>query len=192
MRIKLKTAPASEPVTAATVRQLAMPGVPSGFDTQIEAIIPTARQMIENEVNGALITQTWYRWYDWHFPPCLELPWGPLQSVTAITYTDANGDSQTLSTDVYSVDAEAEPSAIHLAYGQTWPVTRCIPKAIRVEYITGFGDDAADVPEALRHAVAVLTAELFNNREASAPVALQAVPWGIKQLVARYKRGRAQ
>ena len=191
MRISLKTAPATEPVTAATVRQLALPGVPAALDAEIEAIIPTARQMIENEANSGLITQSWYRWYDWHFPCRMELPWGPLQSITAITYTDGNGDTQTLSTDIYTADPDGDPAAVFLAYNQVWPVTRCVQKAVRVEYVAGYGDDAVDVPEALRHAVAVMTAELFNNREATAPVALQQVPWGIKQLIGRYKRGRA-
>lgn len=187
MIIKLVTQPASEPVTAAVVRQLSLPGVDSSLDTEITALIPTARQIIENLSGRALISQTWDRWYDHAFPADMEFPMAPLQSVTSITYVDADGASQTLATGVYTVDGDSEPGRVYLAYGQSWPSVRGIPKAVKVRFVAGFGDAADDVPESLRHAVAMMTAELFNNREDSAAVTLSSVPWGVKQLVGSYK-----
>lgn len=187
MIIKLITPPASEPVTASVVRQLSLPGVGSELDSEIAALIPGARQMIENLSGRALISQTWDRWYDTAFPADMELPMAPLQSVTSITYLDADGDSQVLATGVYTVDADSEPGRVYLAYGQSWPSVLGIQKAVKVRYVAGYGDADSDVPESLRHAVAMMTAELFNNREDSAPVTLSRVPWGVKQLIGSYK-----
>jgi uncharacterized phiE125 gp8 family phage protein len=189
MILNLITGPATEPVTAALVRQLSMPGVPSTLDSEITAIIPTARQLIEQLSGRALISQTWDRWFDYGFPQVIELPWAPLQSVE-ITYTDVNGSAQTLNSALYTVDTDSEPGRIYPAFDQCWPGTRCIPKAVKVRYVAGYGDDADDVPEQLRHAVAMMTAELFNNREDSSPVALARVPWGVKALVGSYKMHR--
>lgn len=189
MILTLIEPPAAEPVTAAIVRQLSMPGVPSSLDAEITAIIPTARAKVEELSGRALITQTWDRWYDYGFPRLIELPWAPLQSAV-ITYVDANGDTQTLDASLYTVDTDSEPGRIYPADGQCWPVTRAIPKAVKVRYVAGYGDEAADVPEQLRHAVAMMTAELFNNREDSAPVTLARVPWGVKALVGSYKMHR--
>jgi uncharacterized phiE125 gp8 family phage protein len=71
--------------------------------------------------------------------PCssyIEVPRIPLVSVTSITYVDTSGTTQTLSTSVYSVNT-AE-GRIHLAYGQSWPATRCgYEDRVTVRFIAG-------------------------------------------------------
>jgi uncharacterized phiE125 gp8 family phage protein len=93
------------------------------------------------------------------------LPLPPLQEVTAIKYLDADGVEQTLSTSVYRVvNNGTDPSFVMLVLGQSWPVHGCFPDAVRIEFTAGYGDDAADVPQRIRHAALVLLSHLYEYR----------------------------
>lgn len=188
MIIKQVVAPSVEPVTVDEVKtQLIIDG--NDLDAEVAAMIAPARQLVEQMIGRALITQTWDRWYD-AFPAVMSLPWAPLQSVTAITYVNTDGAEQTLSPDVYTVDADSEPGRVYLAYGQSWPSTRAIPKAVKVRFVAGFGDTSDDVPACIKLAIMLLVGSLMNNREDDAPIALHKVPWGVKSLLADHRMYR--
>tara|TARA_R110001583_G_scaffold135046_2_gene286810 strand:- start:1850 stop:2425 length:576 start_codon:yes stop_codon:yes gene_type:complete len=188
MIIKQSAAPDVEPVSVDEVKsQLVWCG--DADDTLISSMIPVARQIAEQRTGRAFITQSWDRWYD-AFPAQIVLPWAPLQSITAVTYTDIDGDIQTLDTSVYTADSDSEPGRVYLGYGQSWPSTRCMKKAVKVSYVAGFGDAAEDVPAQLRLAIMLLVGSLLNNREDDAPLQLHKVPWGVEQMLADYKMYR--
>ena len=73
-----------------------------------------------------------------HFPNEIIMPYPPLVTVSSIQYVDSNGDTQTLASSVYTVDADSFPARIYLAYGQSWPVTQGIPKAVTITFTTGY------------------------------------------------------
>lgn len=119
-------------------------------DPQIAMLITAARQEAEKELHRYLITQTLDLYLDAF--PCgrdetINLP--PLQSVTAITYTDTDGTTQTLAADLYTVDATSIPARITSAYGQSWPSTRDQANAVKVRFVAGYGAAAA-VPAAVK------------------------------------------
>jgi uncharacterized phiE125 gp8 family phage protein len=110
-----------------------------------------------------------------------------LQSVVAITYVDGNGDTQTLDSSIYTVDGDSEPGRVYPAYGECWPAPRCIPKAVKVQYVAGYGDAADDVPARIRLAIMLLVGSLANNREDDTPIALHKVPWGVRSMLSDYR-----
>ncbi len=130
----------------------------------IEALITTARVTLEHWTRRQFITAT-KNLYLAAFTAEIRVPYPPLQSVAAITYTDTGGAEQTLASSVYTVDTNHDPGRIVEAYSQNWPATRAIINAVNIEYVAGYGSAGTDVPEPLRSAMKLLVATWFENRE---------------------------
>lgn len=161
-RINQKTAPSVEPITTAEAKSH-LNVTTSDDDTYIDALVAASRQKTESYLNRSLITQTWNLYLN-TFETKIILPRAPIQSVSSVKYIDADGVEQTLSTDVYTVDTDAEPGQIYLAYDQSWPDIRTMEKAVNVEYIAGYGL-AADVPQLIKQAMLLLVGHYYERRE---------------------------
>ena len=132
-------------------------------DARIQTYIDAAIQYVENFTGRALITQTWDQYFDGFPWAALVLAKAPLQSVSSITYSDSDNATQTLGTSIYTVDANHVPGRVYLAYNQTWPTAAVKPKAVKVEFVAGYGDDAASVPESLKQAILLRTQMLYEQ-----------------------------
>ena len=105
-----------------------------------------------------------------NFADLMELPLGPVQSVTSIKYYDTASPSvlQTLSSSVYAVNKDC----ITRTYGSSWESVYPRPDAVQITYTTGYSDLAspedtvANTPEAVRAAMLLLVGDLYENREA--------------------------
>jgi len=124
-------------------------------DPLLGGLIAAARAQAETDLHRYLITQTLDAYFD-EFPryvnprfPDRTLRLPPLQTVTAITYVDIDGTTQTLAADQYVVDANSKPARISEAYGCAWPSTRCQENAVKVRFVAGYGAAAA-VPECVK------------------------------------------
>lgn len=120
----------------------------------------------------------------------LLVPSPPLRSVTAISYIDSDGASQTWSSALYLVDASSQPGRITPVYGGAWPSTQPRIAAVTIDYLAGYaeagspGDYAANVPEPVKLAMKLLLTQWYENRsEVAAGQPLQAVPNGAKALL---------
>lgn len=137
------------------------------LDDEIMLLVAQARQYIEGALDVAFLTQTWdlylNQWPSGSDPINLDI--APIQAVASITYTDTNGDSQTLSTSVYTVDVTRDPARVYLAYGQSWPAVRVMPKSIRVRMTAGWGAGGSDVPQLWLGVLKSVVADLINARE---------------------------
>jgi uncharacterized phiE125 gp8 family phage protein len=135
-------------------------------DAQIQRWIEAATQKVEDDTNCKLLTQTWDLALD-AFPvgsDALRLPFGPLQSVTHVKYTDSNGVLQTLGASSYLVDTSAIPGRIGLADDGTWPSDLRIVQPGTVRAV--FGWSAAHlVPLPLAQAVALQIAWFSEVRQ---------------------------
>lgn len=175
MALRLKTGPASEPVTLAEAKAFARYSRASE-DAIFTALITAARQACENEIQRALLPQTWQKSLD-EFPDQIELPYPPVVSVTSVKFLDVDGNLQTLSPPSYELDTANEPAWLLPAYGLTWPATRATINAVTVEYVAGYANAAA-VPEAIKTWIKLMVNHYFENREASIPgVTLQPIPF---------------
>ncbi|MCP4704013.1 MAG: hypothetical protein GY865_05330, partial [candidate division Zixibacteria bacterium] len=101
--------------------------------------------------------------------PCgdsIILPYGNLQSVTSVKYKDTDGDQSTFSSDDYIAATETEPGQIILGYGDVWPTVTLYPSnPIELIFVAGYGAAGSDVPEPIRHAIKILIADAYENRE---------------------------
>jgi uncharacterized phiE125 gp8 family phage protein len=94
----------------------------------------------------------------------IELPLPPLVSISAITYVDTGGETQTMAASDYVVDVPLLVGRIYPDYGTVWPSTRAQRNAVTVEYVAG----SSELPEALQQWAMIRVAGMYEQREAFA------------------------
>lgn len=163
MPIRVITPPATEPVTLPEAK--AHLRLESNLDdVQVDTLVRTARQYVEQVCWRGLVSQT-IEYVTDAFPSDdggIELPFGNLVSVTSVTYVDANGAEQTMPSSDYSVDTVRVPGRVMLAYGKTWPTAREQWDAVKVRYAVGWA--ASSVPLPLKHAILLIVSHLYEHR----------------------------
>lgn len=139
-------------------------------DTDLtDLFIPAAIDLIEQKTHRQLITATYTLKRSYWPRGCrLYLPKGQLQSVSSITYVDADGVTQTWDSSKYEVETDPEPGYINLVAGETWP-TSLSPQgdhAITITFVCGYGGSATSIPARVKAAVLFQVAHLFDMRSA--------------------------
>lgn len=202
MPLELITPPDIEPVTLAEAKAHLKVDT-ADDDALITALIAAARARAEWHTGRAFITQAWKLWLDaWPgacassglpprlsatAPSAIEIPLPPLQTVSSIT-TYAMDDSATvMSASLYQVDKASAPARVALKIGVSPPVNLRGLNAIAIAFTTGYGDDASDVPDAIRRAILMIVADLYANRgdaamETSATALATLMPYRILRL----------
>lgn len=170
--------PGAEPVTLAQARvQCRLTADDTTIeDTQFtEVWIPAARRHAEAYTNRSFITQTWRLVLDC-FPDCLELERGDVQQITALTYRDMAGVTQTMSWAAAAngvqrssdgtlvADLSGGTARIAPAFGCVWPIALPEMAAIAITYTAGYGNAAA-VPEGIKNWILLRVARMYANRE---------------------------
>jgi len=159
-------APTEEPVTTAEARTHCRLD-DTAFDTTLDNLVKAARAKVEAVTGRQLVTATFDMLLD-SLPTgsaTMRVPFGELQSVTSLIYTDIEGVSTTWSSSKYIVSTADQLGGITPAYGEVWPVPRVVKDAATVRFVCGYGAAAA-VPESLKHAILMLVAHWFENAEA--------------------------
>lgn len=187
--LTLQTAPSVEPVTTAEAKTFANIST-SADDDLIDGLITAARKHCEDYVNRQFINATWDLKLE-SFPGEILIPKPPLSSVTSISYTDTNGDIQTLTavTD-YQVDTASEPGRIKPAYDEDWPsdVKEGVYDAVVIRFVAGYGTAGSNVPAEILLAIKMLVAHWYRFREpivtgttvVRIPMAVDALLWQYK------------
>ncbi len=139
----------------------------SADDDLLNNLIETARGYAEDITRRAFLTQTWDYYLD-EFP-CEDyfvIPFGNLQSVTHLKYTDSGGNiiPMTLTTD-YLVETNGDQCGrIVLPYGKSWPSFTAYPSnPIVCRFVCGW-TAAASIPTRVRTAVRMIATKLYKNR----------------------------
>jgi len=158
-----RTPSSTEPVTVAEVRkQLRIDHTED--DSDLSAMITEARLDCETRLGDvSLLDATCIDYFD-QFSE-MDLHWGPVDSITSITYTDTNGDTQTLATSVYELGQWHSIGRVRLKYNQTWPSTRSHADVVTVTYKAGYGATAASVPDSIKRWIKARVAWLYANRD---------------------------
>lgn len=138
----------------------------------------------EGMLGRALVTQTWMDAADGFDGFRLSL--APVQSITEVAYTDADGADQVLATGWRLVETGAGAS-LALEDGETWPAVASRPDAVRVTYSAGYGAPA-DIPAAIQAAALLLAGHLFEHRAAVQSQQAHEVPITVNALLGRYRR----
>lgn len=151
----LVTAATDTPVTVAEAKAHLVVDF-SDDDTVIDAMISAAVDYLDGPsgiLGRALCPQTWSQEYDC-FSGDMVLPFGPVSSVTSVTY----GDGDTFTDFRLLQDGRGwflRPNA-----GVSWPST---DTPIVVEFVAGY----TDVPEPIRAAILLHIGTLYEYRETS-------------------------
>lgn len=180
--VEVTTEPASEPVTLAEVKaQCRIDGTDE--DDLLGVYIAAARQHVEKFTGTRLVEQTVVLRAS-EFADLAELPVGPVQSITSITYLDDAGAEQTLSTDVYEAELTGIVPEVRLKLDQSWPVARGASDAITVTAVAGY----ETVPDPVRHAILLLISQWFDERSGVSAENMTELPNAVEALLINYRR----
>lgn len=155
-----------EPVTLAEAK-LHLRVDHSSDDQLITALIVAARQAAEERMQRSLLPQTWEKRLDL-FPAGIELPRGPVTSITSVKFLDSAGVLQTLDPADYQLDSTSEFLGwLVPAVDVDWPDTQENINAVRVRYLAGWANPAA-VPGAIKQWILAMVGATYTHRELAA------------------------
>jgi len=176
----MRTAPTAEILTTAEAKtHLREDLTDATNDTYIDALVTAARAAAEQYTGLAFLDQTWDYVLDEAHPvlasESIELPLGPVQSITSIdSYADDNTATAFSSAAYYlNVGDDAgyvTPSTarVSLVDGNDWPTDMRRYHSIEIRFLAGFGDEVADIPaqwrEPIKRACLLTVAALYQNR----------------------------
>lgn len=163
----------------------------SSDDAMIGSLIEVARSQLENELSRALIHQTWRLTLDqWPKEGVVSLPRAPVASISTVTYYALDGTPQTLASTVCQLDGQSLPPCV-VFDRSLLPAAGCDQiNGVEIDYVAGYGAVASDVPAPLRHALLLLSAHLYETREAALSQSLMITPKGYDDLIAPFRLRR--
>lgn len=179
MTLSLLTGPLAEPLDLLDAKlHLRVDGTDE--DSLIEGLIAAARLSVEANVGLALIDQTW-KWSPEKSgkpagAPLYKIPLGPVSAIVSVTLA-----GQTLAPNEYSFVPGLDGILTFVSAPKNADVD--------ITFVAGFGAATADVPRDLRHAIAMLVAHWFENREPSC-LGEVGLPSAVSTLLSSYKKVR--
>lgn len=151
----------------------------------VDGLIHAATLWGQDYCWSQFVTATWkMRMHDFH---CTQIPLhpNPVLDVTAISYVDNSGVTQTLTeTTQWIADVVAKPGLIYPAYNQSWPAVRGFRNDVTVTFTAGYGAASA-VPKAIKTALLMLVAHWYQHRTAGG-CDMSEIPFGVKPLLDNY------
>jgi uncharacterized phiE125 gp8 family phage protein len=185
MALKLKTPPASEPLSL-TETKAYLKVTDTADDVLLAQMITALRKSCEDWTGRAFVTQTWTLWRDAfphrqkdHLPHdgyfelpvdfadeaqrMISIPKPPLQSVNFIKTYDTKNQAVTFDASKYFVDTASEPARLVLNQAASWPTGLRPVNAVEIEFVAGYGDASA-VPDALKQGMLLWLKLLYADR----------------------------
>ena len=180
--------PMAEPITLAEAK--AHLRLDTGDeDLLLSALIRTAREYLESQTGLCLIDRL-LRLYldDWPETKVIQIARGPVQTIEMVTVYEVDGTPVEVDAAGYVLDGAARPARLILPER---PATGRALNGIEIDFIAGFGESGADVPDTLKRALLLHVAAMFELRGVLAPEDQPgAVPPGYDRLVAPYRLRR--
>jgi uncharacterized phiE125 gp8 family phage protein len=164
MVVRTLESPATEPVSVAELKtQLRIDH--EAEDQLLARLISAARQATEAYCGRALITRRLAETFDaWPRGQTVALSWTPLVSVGSVSVFGAGGFAP-LPAEAYTVIPDDLEGRLVVRPGAPAPARNVC--GIEIDYRAGFGASAGDTPAALRQAVLVAAAALYERGGAS-------------------------
>ncbi|MEQ1902394.1 MAG: head-tail connector protein [Devosia sp.] len=186
MTSNLLAGPAEEPLALAEAKAwLRLDG--DDEDALVATLVAAARLHVESTSRRALIAQSWRLVLDrWPESRIVRLPVSPLLEVTSITAYDPDG----VASDVSLEDITEGIAELILPATLTTPMLR-EHNGIAIDYVAGYAEAAAGVPDAVKQALKLLIAYWFEHRDTVFSIGEgPATPLGFDALVAPYRTVR--
>ncbi|WP_020474233.1 head-tail connector protein [Zavarzinella formosa] len=180
--VRVTIRPAAEPVTLGEARAYAkIDGTDD--DPLIASLITAATEAAEQHLRRAIISQTltltldpqpsgcYYNLpagvYDLpvsalygSLPTQIELPKGPVSSITSVTTYDEDGNATVMSASGYFLSGDR----FALKSMSVWPVNLRSMGALEIAYVAGFGPAASDVPQPVKTAILMHVQRMYDER----------------------------
>ena len=181
----LLSGPAVEPWSVAEAKSF-LRAENDDDDTVIASLIAAARSHVEAMTRCALIAQTWRFVLDrWPKDGCIRLGRGPLRTLVAARIYDSAGNASVIGAETFVLDKTA---GVIAPSGWSLPAPGRATAGIELDVEIGFGTGAADVPDALRHAVRTLVAHWHENRGLIAiGQSVAMMPASVSAMIASYR-----
>ncbi len=182
------TAPTIEAITVAQASDHVR--VDSTADQEyIAALIPVGRQYVE-DMTGKVCSRATFRVVaaSWSDLGGLTLPImrAPLVAVTSVKYYASGSTTQTtMDTADYTVCTATEPGSITIA---TAPAVATRPDAIEIVFTAG-PERPEQSPPALRHAIKMMVAHLYEERAPVSVQELKEIPHSLHALIETQRIG---
>lgn len=151
-------------------------------DVLITSLIKAATAHVEQTLSLSVATQTWRLTLD-AFTDAIELPRGPVQSVTSVQYVGGEGETQTLDSSAYTVDLASSRQWIVRNSNARYPTTLGGINAVSITYVAGFDP----VPEDIKLAILLLVGSWHKQREAVSDRPMKEVPFAVDALLQPYR-----
>jgi len=179
-------------------------------DTALTIMLGAVIKSVETVIEKKLVTQSWNIFFD-DFPNSpsddwwdgeregaissmrkplkhIELPFGPLQSVTEFVSIDESDTEIEFASSNWSADLVSPIPKICLRIGGTWPTTVLRPlNGVRIKGVFGYGLAAA-VPKEIKQAILMCGAKLYENRGDTVDGEKLTLPSTAMALLAPYRR----
>lgn len=167
-------------------------------DTLIERLISAVTYQVETRCEMRLITRSMRLDLD-GFPSGgadIEIPVYPVSSITSVSYTDTDGNSQSLTQDtggspVGDYWAITEGMCPLLRPLNLWPSYKLYkPASVQITFSAGYSD-TSEIPEDLKHGILLRVKELFDHAgESVAGMSMASTVSSFDSLVMPYRRWR--
>jgi uncharacterized phiE125 gp8 family phage protein len=135
----------------------------SDEDSYLTSLIAVATATLDGRdglLGRALMPQTWELVLDQFPGGAIEIPLGPLISVTSVAYVDPDEVAQVVAADSYVADTESRDGWIVPIAGFSWPTTVGGINAVRIRYVAGY----ETIPAPIKHAVLMIIGRLYASR----------------------------
>jgi len=120
---------------------------------------------------------------------CVVLPLSPVQSITSISYFDAENTAQTLAVDDFYLYGDEDTASIEPKTGVVWPAVYTRRDAITIRFVAGFGT-AENIPKNITRAIRLIVAHWYENRTAVlVGVTAQELPLAVESLLSISRKG---
>jgi uncharacterized phiE125 gp8 family phage protein len=183
MGTKLILPPATQPLTLNEVKAHLRVDH-NDEDNIIDLYLKAATRSCELFTGRAFVTQRWMLVLD-NFPPQIQVPKPPLQTVVSFVYDDAGGvETQIMENTEFFVDNVNEPGWI-VPVNSTWPTPIDAINSVRVTYDAGYGED--EMPDDIRAAILLTIGTFYEHRETQVVGTIAGkLPFGAEQLLRQY------
>ena len=164
----VKTAAAIRPVTIEEAKDHCR--ITDEVDNHyLDGLIRAATESTEDYTGRAWINRTLQMTLDgFPFGKLIELPRSPVSSTvgdTVITYTDLDGNTQTLATSIYGVDTTPIVPVVYLKDGESWKTTLGTePSVVTVQFVAGYGATPDLVDPRAKQAILLLVMLWYDQR----------------------------
>lgn len=177
-------APATLPITLADVRaHLRADPNDTSEDDYINSLMAAAVAFVDGDgmLGRAMITQTWAEYVS-QSPGWVRLGMGPFIALVSVQYYDDAGALQTATLGDFETRLQDDFVICKPKENREWPTADVRADAIKITYTAGFGA-AADVPAGIKHALMLIVAHWYQNREAATEAGMHNLPMAVDALI---------